>query len=65
MGSRSVKEVDFQRLADALADYRVAYLVTVDDDYRVHTVTVEPELRDRAITVVADHIASDHAAAGR
>ena len=65
MGSRSGKEVDFQRLADALADYRVAYLVTVDEDYRVHTVTVEPELCDRVIAVVADHIASDHAAAGR
>jgi hypothetical protein len=51
MGSRSVKEVDFQRLADALADYRFAYLITVDDDYRVHTVTVEPELRDRIIAV--------------
>ena len=51
MGSRSVKDVDFQRLADALADYRFAYLVTVDDDYRVHTVTVEPELRDRVIAV--------------
>ena len=51
MGSRSGKEVDFQRLADALADYRFAYLVTVDDDYRVHTVTVEPELRDRVIAV--------------
>ena len=51
MGSKSGKEVDFQRLADALADYRFAYLVTVDDDYRVHTVTVEPELRNRIIAV--------------
>jgi hypothetical protein len=51
MGSRSVKEVDFQRLADALADYRFAYLVTVDDDYRVHTVTVEPELRAHIMAV--------------
>ncbi|WP_444546433.1 hypothetical protein [Candidatus Mycobacterium methanotrophicum] len=32
-------------------DYRFAYLVTVDDDYRVHTVTVEPELRERAMKV--------------
>ncbi|HTZ15653.1 MAG TPA: pyridoxamine 5'-phosphate oxidase family protein, partial [Mycobacterium sp.] len=36
---------------DALGDYRFAYLVTVDDDYRVHTVTVEPELRERVMDV--------------
>lgn len=30
----------------ALNNYRFAYLVTVDDEYRVHTATVEPELRD-------------------
>jgi len=51
MRRRSDKEVDFERLADALATYRVAYLVTVDDDYRVHTVTVAPELQDRTIAV--------------
>ena len=51
MGSSSVKEVDFERLGDALADYPFAYLVTVDDDYRVHTVTVEPELRECVMAV--------------
>ncbi len=51
MGSRSGRHVDFQRLADALANYLFAYLVTVDDDYRVHTVSVKPELRDRIIAV--------------
>jgi hypothetical protein len=43
---RTKKKVDFKRLAAALTDYRFAYLITVDDDYRVHTVTVEPELLD-------------------
>ena len=42
MSTKSPKKVDFQRLAAALDDYRFAYLVTVNDDYRVHTVTVEP-----------------------
>ena len=43
---RSKKKVDVKRLAAALTDYPFAYLITVDDDYRVHTVTVEPKLRD-------------------
>ena len=51
MGTKSAKQVDFERLANALNDYRFAYLVTVDDDYRVHTVTVEPELRERVMDV--------------
>lgn len=51
MSTKSAKEVDFERLADALGDFRFAYLVTVDDDYRVHTVTVEPELRERVMDV--------------
>jgi hypothetical protein len=49
MGTKSAKKVDFKRLAAALDDYRFAYLVTVDDDYRVHTVTVEPELREQVL----------------
>ncbi|HEY2447533.1 MAG TPA: pyridoxamine 5'-phosphate oxidase family protein [Mycobacterium sp.] len=51
MGTKAAKKVDFERLADALGGYRFAYLVTVDDDYRVHTVTVEPELRERVMDV--------------
>jgi hypothetical protein len=43
---RTKKKVDFKRLAAALTDYPFAYLITVDDGYRVHTVTVEPQLRD-------------------
>lgn len=51
MGTKAAKNVDFTRLAAALDDYRFAYLVTVDDEYRVHTVTVEPELRERVMDV--------------
>ena len=42
---RTNKRVDLTRLAAALTDYPFAYLITVDDGYRVHTVTVEPVLR--------------------
>lgn len=41
---RTEKKVDLERLAAALPDYPYAYLITVDDDYRAHTVTVEPRL---------------------
>lgn len=51
MAVKKAKKVDFKRLAAALNDYRFAYLVTVDDGYRVHTVTVEPELRDTVMDV--------------
>jgi hypothetical protein len=51
MGTKAAKKVDFERLADALGGYRFAYLVTVDDDFRVHTVTVEPELREQVMDV--------------
>jgi hypothetical protein len=43
---RTKKRVDVKRLAAALTDYPFAYLITVDDGYRVHTVTVEPRLRE-------------------
>ena len=39
----SVK-VDLDRLADALADFTFAYLITVGDDYRAHSVAVDPVL---------------------
>ena len=51
MGTKAAKKVDFERLAAALDGFRFAYLVTVDDDYRVHTVTVEPELREQVMDV--------------
>lgn len=49
MGAK--KKVDLNRLAGALSDYEFAYLITVDDGYRVHTVTVEPVLGDGVIDV--------------
>src|SRR6201999_163478 len=48
---RTKKRVDLQRLAAALPDYAFAYLITVDDGYRVHTVTVEPQLRETVLDV--------------
>jgi hypothetical protein len=48
---RTKKKVDFKALADALVDYPYAYLITVDDGYGVHTVTVEPQLREASLDV--------------
>jgi len=48
---RTKKRVDFKRLAAALPDYPFAYLITVDDNYHAHTVTVEPELREAILDV--------------
>ncbi len=39
----SVK-VDLDKLADALAGFSFGYLITVSDDFRAHTVAVEPVL---------------------
>ena len=46
----SVK-VDLDKLADALADYSFGYLITVGDDYRAHTVAVEPVLAEGVFDV--------------
>lgn len=46
----SVK-VDLDQLADALADYAFAYLITVGDDYRARTVAVEPVYADGILDV--------------
>jgi hypothetical protein len=43
---RTNKKVDLKRLVTALADYPFAYLITVDDGYRIHTVTVQPVLHE-------------------
>ncbi len=48
----SVK-VDLDQLADALADFTFAYLITVGDDYRAHTVAVQPVLVDGVLDVGA------------
>ena len=46
----SVK-VDLEQLAGALADFTFAYLITVGDDYRAHTVAVDPVLTDGLLDV--------------
>jgi Pyridoxamine 5'-phosphate oxidase len=42
-------KVDLDQLAEALADFTFAYLVTVDDSYHAHAVAVEPVLADGVI----------------
>ncbi|TGD89013.1 pyridoxamine 5'-phosphate oxidase family protein [Mycolicibacterium sp. CH28] len=37
--------VDLDRLAETLADFPFAYLITVGDDFHAHTVAVDPVLR--------------------
>jgi hypothetical protein len=46
----SVK-VDLDQLAAALGDFTFAYLITVGDDYRAHTVAVAPVLADGVFDV--------------
>lgn len=45
------KPVDLAQLADALADFRFAYLITVDDDHRAHTTTVTPTLQTGVLDI--------------
>jgi hypothetical protein len=46
----SVK-VNLDELASALDDFAFAYLITVGDDYRAHTVAVQPVLNNGVIDV--------------
>lgn len=46
----SVK-VDLDQLAGALAGFTFAYLITVADDFRAHTVAVDPVLADGVLDV--------------
>lgn len=46
----SVK-VDLDKLADTLGGYSFAYLVTVGDDFRAHTVAVTPVFGSKAFTI--------------
>ncbi|MEZ0340258.1 pyridoxamine 5'-phosphate oxidase family protein [Mycobacterium sp. pV006] len=48
----SVK-VDIDRLADTLGDFTFAYLVTVGDDFRAHTVAVDPVLVDGVLQIAS------------
>jgi hypothetical protein len=51
MSAKTAKKVDLERLAAALPDFPFGYLISVDDDYRVHTVTVEPVLRGAVLDI--------------
>jgi hypothetical protein len=46
----SVK-VDLDKLAEALTDFPFGYLITVGEDFRAHTVAVEPVLVDGVFDV--------------
>lgn len=46
----SVK-VDLDKLADTLVDYGLAYLITVGDDFRAHTVAVVPAFAHGAFAI--------------
>jgi hypothetical protein len=48
----SVK-VDLEQLESALAEYSFAYVVTVGEDYRAHTVAVTPVLADGVFAIDA------------
>ncbi len=43
--------VDLDKLADTLGDFSYAYLVTVGDDYRAHTVAIQPVLTGDAFSI--------------
>lgn len=51
--------VDFARLAEALADFDTAYLITTGEDGRPHTVMVDAALQDNVFHVgdVGSHTA--------
>src|SRR3569623_1393306 len=44
-------KVDLDQLAGTLAEFTFAYLITVGDDYRAHTVAVDPVLADDVLVV--------------
>lgn len=44
-------EVDLSELADRVADYRFAYLMTVGDEGRVHAVAVTPTVQDATLLI--------------
>lgn len=48
----SVK-VDLDKLADTLADYSIGYLISVGDDFRAHTVAVNPAFAGGTLDVGA------------
>ena len=51
MRTKTAKKVDLERLAAALDDFPFGYLITVDDGFHAHTVTVEPTMRGATLDV--------------
>jgi len=51
MRTKTAKKVDLERLAAALDDFPFGYLITVDDGFHAHTVTVEPTMRGAILDV--------------
>ncbi|HET7740198.1 MAG TPA: pyridoxamine 5'-phosphate oxidase family protein [Mycobacterium sp.] len=47
-------KVDLDRLSDALSDFGLGYLITVGDDFRAHTVSIDTVISDGVFNI--DHI---------
>ncbi|HEY5223897.1 MAG TPA: hypothetical protein VIJ18_12725 [Microbacteriaceae bacterium] len=45
------KSIDMESLADAVAAYGFAYLITVGDNAQIHTSAVNPVVADAALTI--------------
>lgn len=57
--------VDLSELADIVARFRLAYLLTVGDDGRVHAAAIQPRLAGERIEIPALGRRSRHNAAAR
>jgi hypothetical protein len=59
-------QVDLDKLAEALGDYGFAYLITVNDDYRVRAVEVDPAFSGGVLDVgpVGEHTRANVARRG-
>lgn len=44
-------KVDLEQLAEVLADFTFAYLITVSDEHHAHTLAVDPVLRDGTLEI--------------
>lgn len=44
-------KVDLDRLSDALSDFGLGYLITVGDDFRAHTVSIDTAMSDGVFNI--------------
>lgn len=44
-------KVDLDRLSDALSDFGLGYLITVGDDFRAHTVSIDTAISDGVFNI--------------